>query len=268
MNQNRPLMTKSVVMWITSGSAEVIQRLVVNAGSAAFSTSLAFPQNNGLLMQKEKERQCSPAPFFLPLCPRQEDKAMIRYFAAVCKAILLHSEENLFIAVNRSFNALKEPCPSCGAKTKLTPHGSYKRHLVSWNGSEVVDARITVNRYRCCSCGKTHAILPALLVPYGSYSLHFILTVITAYFERKSSVADLCAQFGIAVSSLYAWKQRLLDHYGLLCALLSEANRLTAALARELLSDARLIDHIRMFFRFYGFSFMQRSKKTTHSNST
>ena len=70
-------------------------------------------------------------------------------------------------------------CPICGAKMVL--HAKYLRKL------KVPDAVlimiITIIRYRCTGCGKTHAILPDFLAPYRHYAMTVIEDAVTAVVE-------------------------------------------------------------------------------------
>jgi transposase-like protein len=180
---------------------------------------------------------------------------MIRYFAALCKPLIkICSDEKLFLAATGRFKYYNERCPRCGALGKLSPFGYYFRHLVSNNGSVPI---IEVSRYRCSSCNTTHALLPAVLVPFSPYSLSFMLTVLAAYFERKYTVAAICERFHIAVSTLYAWKNRFLEHLNLLVGLLASHQRPFLDFIRDLLQDVDLSVRLSAFFLRYTFSFMQ-----------
>lgn len=96
-------------------------------------------------------------------------------------------------------------CPVCGAKGCMELFGHYERYLVTWEGSVQVTHTLTVSRYRCDSCGHTHAALPSCLVPYKSYSLRFILAALRDYFLHVLPVEQLCQRYGISISTLYRW---------------------------------------------------------------
>ena len=118
------------------------------------------------------------------------------------------------------FNYHNERCPGCGAAGKFSPYGDYFRNLVSHDGKKVIESRVNPLRFECVSCNTTHALLPDILIPYSPYSLRFMLTVLVTYFERNMTVAALCAHYGIAVSTFYVWKHRLLEHKDLLLGML------------------------------------------------
>ncbi|MCL1810442.1 MAG: helix-turn-helix domain containing protein [Clostridiales bacterium] len=124
--------------------------------------------------------------------------------------------------------------------------------------------RVRVERCICSSCGSTHAIMPGMLIPFGSYSLFFVLAVLRAYFSRSLSgetVAQICSKHQIAVSTLYDWKKCFASHKSLWLG----AARSLAALDLEFLAEARTCPGLLSgFFLRFGFSFMQ-NRKTPNS---
>jgi transposase-like protein len=93
-----------------------------------------------------------------------------------------------------------------------------------------------------------------------------MLTVLVAYFERDTTVQAVCNYYGIAISTLYAWKHRLLEHKDLLLGMLASRKEPAQAFLRSLLNSIRISDQLSDFFFHYAFSFMQnQSAATTHS---
>jgi transposase-like protein len=149
---------------------------------------------------------------------------------------------------------------------KLSSHGRYSRGIVSLVRGGIDERRISPLRFKCTSCGATHALLPDILIPYSPYSLRFKLSALSAYFERDTTVAAVCERFGIAVSTLYEWKKLLLEHKNIMLGVL--ASRKTDALAflRGLFESSRLSSRICDFFRHHAVSFLQnQSMATTRS---
>ena len=70
-------------------------------------------------------------------------------------------------------------CPICGAKMVL--HAKYLRKLKVPDA--VLTVIITIIRYRCTGCGKTHAILPDFLAPYRRYAMTVIETAVASVVE-------------------------------------------------------------------------------------
>jgi transposase-like protein len=190
---------------------------------------------------------------------------MIRLFAALCKALNRElaeiSDEQLFQDATERFRHYGARCPVCGAAGKLSPYGSYSRGLTSHRAGRLIDSHIEPRRFECKSCGSTHALLPDVLTPYSPYSLRFKLLVLAAYFERATTVAKICEGFGIAVSTLYEWKKRLISHKDLLLGVLISRKTSALAFLSGLIGAADLSRILCRFFNKYGFSFMQRGRR-------
>ena len=183
---------------------------------------------------------------------------MIRRFTTLCKAILDNlSDEDIFLKATDEFRHHGEKCPCCGAVGKLSPYGGYSRNLVSHKNRITIESRVRPLRFKCASCRATHAILPDILIPYSQYSLRFMLTVLLAYFKRDKTVVAICERFGIAVSTLYAWKERLLKHKELLLGVILNRKQPARTFLQNLFGSADISDRLLYFFNQYAFSFLQ-----------
>jgi len=184
---------------------------------------------------------------------------MIRLFTGLCKTYLekLTSEWQIFQEAAGGFSHHGEACPKCGAKGKLCGHGDYGRGLTSYEDGQVVYRTVSPLRFQCASCNVTHALLPDIIVPYSPYSLLFMLAALIAYYERDTSVAEVCDRFGIAVSTIYKWKDRIAEHKDLMLGILLSQKRRAHSYMLGLLDSDDLSGTLRRFFRKYGFSFMQ-----------
>lgn len=179
---------------------------------------------------------------------------MIRNFELFCNLKnVKQSESVLFKHSLDSFSPDNTLCPSCGAKGAYNPHGSYERYLIHLLNAAVTTETITVPRLKC-ACGHTHALLPACLIPYGSYSLFFILTVLRAYFLCHQTVALLCESFGISISTLYAWIRLYHTHKSLWLGIL---NNLETTSLDFLALLRKTPDFLPLFFGRMAFSFLQ-----------
>jgi transposase-like protein len=193
---------------------------------------------------------------------------MIRLFTELCKAYFekLLSEWQIFQEATDGFSHYGESCPKCGAVGNLSDHGGYGRGLTSYEDGRIVDMPVWVLRFKCASCKATHALLPDIIVPYSPYSLLFMLAALIAYYEHDTSVEEVCSRFGIAVSTIYRWKERISDHKDLMLGVLISRKRRAHSYILWLLGSGHLSGILRQFFRKYGFSFMQnRSSKATRS---
>jgi len=194
---------------------------------------------------------------------------MIRLFTTLCKSVLEKlSDNDIFQEATDGFSYHDKQCPGCGATGKLSPHGCYYRNLISPDGdfkpdkqatAKVIEYSICPLRFKCESCGATHALLPDILIPYSAYSLRFMLTVLVAYFERSKTVTvtAVCTHYGIAISTLYAWKHRLLEHKDLLLGMLASLKEPAHTFIRGLFTSLRISEQLNDFFHRYSFSFLQ-----------
>lgn len=66
---------------------------------------------------------------------------------------------------------------TCGHSGCLSIHGYYTRSLKK-DDSEI---SLSICRVRCSHCGRIHAILLSLLVPYSQVSLQDQISIISAY---------------------------------------------------------------------------------------
>jgi len=155
-------------------------------------------------------------------------------------------------------------CPSCGAEGRCGFLCAYARCMITIEKGAAKVCPLTIARVICDSCGRTHALLADVLIPYGSYSLRFILHVLRAYLNRRCSVKALCQRYSIAVSTLYKW-MRLFEECANLW--LSVINRI-AKVTIQSLDFFEGVDKLpSAFFKRYGFSFLQ-SRETTRCGSS
>ena len=150
---------------------------------------------------------------------------MIRVFQLLCKLnFQIVSAESLYNRFMAEIDPKKHSCPWCNTKSPdWKYHADYERWLISFEGGEAVTYRLEITRYKCSSCGHTHAILPELIIPYQCYSFLFIIAVMRDYYTRALTVADICTKYNISVSTLYSWKELFLRHKKLWLGLLEDA---------------------------------------------
>jgi hypothetical protein len=182
---------------------------------------------------------------------------MIRLFKAFCKPNLnLFSDIELFDAALQAFRPDLGRCPHCDA-AGLAPHSDYDRYLVSFEKGLTRTLRVVVPRFVCGYCGKTHAVLPDVLIPRSPYGFRFVVSVLLSYFRKETTVSELCARYGIAVSTLYAWKARFAGQLPLFLGLLKSMVAERTDFLSGLLGSDRLSSLLSGFFREHSFSFLQ-----------
>lgn len=107
-----------------------------------------------------------------------------------------------------------------------------------------------------------HAYLPSFVPKYGRYSYRFIFSVLMDYITRKeNTVRVLCAQWSIAVSTLYRWINTFQEQFRLI---LSEIDSLTNALLEPELNPKKIHSLTsNLLHSFYmltgGITFMEQS---------
>ena len=125
-----------------------------------------------------------------------------------------------------AYNPKSHCCGRCGNKIwKGEKTGSYKRSITyPYNGEPRTDT-IQIPLYLCEKCGKSedgsgcengdyhHATLPNNLIPFTTFTLLFVLTVLHESFTHVRTVQEICAHWEISVNTLYAWRHRYRQHY-------------------------------------------------------
>ena len=140
----------------------------------------------------------------------------------------------------------------------MSERGDYGRCLISFEDGKIVESQVRPALFYCASCKTSHALLPDIIIPYGRYSLLFVLAVLAAYFERATAVTKICERFGIAVSTIYDWIDRIGEHKALMLGALISQKQGMHSYVLALMGSNDLSDILCRFFRNHGFSFMQR----------
>lgn len=178
---------------------------------------------------------------------------MIRIFDLFCKLKEINnSDEEWFTQAYKKLRLSEQVCPVCGVKGDLEYHDSYLRDLISLHHGHPVVKRIRIKRYRCNSCGHTHALLPEPLIPYSSYSLRFVIQMLTEYLLHQQTVEQICRKYQISHSTLYAFYHLFLAQKRLFLGGMEDrkqsALRFLGDFSGQLAAD---------FFQYYHFSFFQ-----------
>jgi len=99
------------------------------------------------------------------VCPKTHLKStiMITLFLNNCKTLSQESYNDLI----ERLDIYRIQC-SCHCRGSLIRHGFYSRTLKCVTGT----LKLRILRVKCTRCGRTHALLPAELVPYSQVSLY------------------------------------------------------------------------------------------------
>lgn len=179
---------------------------------------------------------------------------MIRPFTLFCKLRQISfSDRQWFEMETGSFLSCDHACSTCGARGQMRKFAHYDRYLVELKDNQPAVHSLTIPRYRCNSCGHTHALLSSSLIPYRSYSLRFILHVLHCYFLRELTIGQLCSRYGISAATLYSWKALLLRQKGLWLGVLEDLRQESHTFLYDI--DGRLLEG---FHGSFLFSFLER----------
>ena len=184
---------------------------------------------------------------------------MIRVNAILCK---LNSIKLSDISLFKTFcdysltTGIK--CPHCGNTSELKRHSAYERTLISISEGKRQEHTVSVTRVKC-HCGKTSALIPDLLIPYGSYSIRFVLFVLWKYLTRIKTVEALCDEFHISKSTLYHWTHTFISQYNLWFGVMKEIDTLTYSSLQRFSSIASFPG---LFFKRFHFSLFQNHQTT------
>ena len=102
-------------------------------------------------------------------------------------------------------------CPKCNAKDNFSYHGAYNRCISFIRDDNTYDFYVSVTRVICNSCGSTHALLPAFIVPYKTFSLDSILYVITEV--AYSSVLKTADKLNLSFQLIYSFLVILMSFF-------------------------------------------------------
>ena len=149
-------------------------------------------------------------------------------------------------------------CPYCGAKGTCRKRGSYERNLVTFSDGKPEVIRLRIPRVQC-PCGKSHALLPDVIVPYFSYSLPMILMILSDYFHRRMTVRGICEKYLVNVPLIYRLKKGFLLHKKQWLGALRDMELCAPAFTEELLTGSYSRFHD-AFLRLTAYSFLQSHK--------
>ena len=184
---------------------------------------------------------------------RKYPSIMIRIFDLFCKLKKIRiSDQEWFDQAVGDLMLSDQCCPYCGAKSSMKPHDSYSRYMVTLKGDKPVTESLCVPRVKCTSCGHTHALLPEMLIPYSSYSLRFVLSVLNAYFLHAHTVEDICEAYQISHSTFYVCRDLFLSHKQMILGLLNDAQKKASDFIGKL-DGERLF----RFWESFRYSFLQ-----------
>ena len=185
--------------------------------------------------------------------PKEVSRYMIRIFNLFYKLNKIKiSDQEWFEKTFEKSNLLEQVCPYCNSKGQMILHDTYSRYMITIKGNRIESVLLRIPRVKCTSCGHTHAVLPEMLIPYSSYSLRFVLTVLKDYFLHVHTVEQICETYQIAHSTLYVFRDLFLSHKRLILGVLNDALKQAVDFIAEL--DGQFLFR---FWKSFRFSFLQ-----------
>lgn len=206
-----------------------------------------------IIKKKEPLRWHEPVPSFTNTSQRKYPDIMIRIFNLFCKLNEIKiSDQEWFDRTIKKLKLIGQVCPYCNSKDRMIPHDTYSRYMITLQNFQVKTVMLQIPRVKCTSCGHTHAILPEMLIPYSSYSLRFVLTVLRDYFLHLHTIEKICETYQIAHSTLYVFRNLFLSHKRLILGVLNDALEKTGDFITEM--NGQLLFQ---FWESFRFSFLQ-----------
>lgn len=159
-----------------------------------------------------------------------------------------------------------ETCPICGSCGNCHVHDYYGRQFIDFQSNNRTTDDLCITRVMCDSCEHTHAILPDIIIPYSSYGLIFVLTVLGDYFTGRRSIEGLCEKYDISSNLFHKWLKLWKSHKQKWLGLLRDAetslNSFHAFLCQTRDYSAFSMDFIRRF----AHSFLQSHRNPVPVN--
>lgn len=89
------------------------------------------------------------------------------------------------------FYQVQHGCKNCGYAGNLHKHATYQRTVIC----KEITARVTIQRVICPDCRKTHALIPANLIPYFQHTIETILQLLELIEIKKQSYSTIIKSF-------------------------------------------------------------------------
>lgn len=133
--------------------------------------------------------------------------------------MILQNNENVNISVENHIKKYDDSvnygylvCPNCNS-SNFIKNGTYRRNVIYLNNNnERVKEQITIQRFKCKNCNKTHAVLPVFVVPYKQFELNYITTILETLVTRNS-VNYTAAKLNISRQVVYFLKKQFIKFH-------------------------------------------------------
>jgi hypothetical protein len=120
---------------------------------------------------------------------------MVFDFSKICKTYEAKTYKKSDFSATR--------CPKCPSIGRFKLYGSYHRHVLYFNGQELMYEYIEIKRIMCLSCKTTHAVMPGDIIPYMLLSLFIVLFILNQFYAEKTPVLKIAAQWDFSFQFIY-----------------------------------------------------------------
>ena len=158
------------------------------------------------------------------------------------------------------FQPERETCPICRSTGNCHIHDYYGRSIIDFRNGKQEKSNLCVLRVFCHSCEHAHAILPDVIIPYSSYSLLFILRLLSEYFAGLFTIEQLCERYGISQNQFFKWLALWKSHKQEWLGLLADAEASNLSFLKKLISAGRFSSFSEEFILHFSLSFLQSHK--------
>ena len=186
---------------------------------------------------------------------------MIRKNSLLCKLFRIKtSSKFIFDTFMNRFRPELETCPICNSKGNCHVHDYYDRTITDFRNQRKHTESLCVMRVMCESCGHTHAILPDIIIPYSSYGIIFVLSVLGDYFSGIFTVEELCEKYDISQKQFYKWRKLWSTHKKIWLGILNDSETNSSLFHDSIFQQTDYSCFSMEFIRKFSYSFLQSHK--------
>ena len=135
-------------------------------------------------------------------------------------------------------------CPNCHSSA-LIRWGTYDRNVYYINNHSIKHIILTVQRFRCNDCGKTHGILPVGLIPYKQYATDII---VLSLLDPDSPIIQY-----ISLDTIHSWYKQFKYFYSYLSIMFNIRDKLTILFN----ISKKILSFYKNYFHKFHICFMQ-----------
>jgi len=145
-------------------------------------------------------------------------------------------------------------CPGCTAVGRFKLHGSYHRHVLYFDGDEIIGEYLEIKRIMCLSCKGTHAVMPGDIIPYMLLTLFVLLFILGLIYLEKEPVLKTAETWKLSYQFIYCAVAVFLLHASRIYQYFREA---TCGAIRHGLDEAGIVALIKKPYLIFQSGYME-----------